>query len=86
MKYIVMTRSVPGADRDRVIEEQYRLVEAEHDEGFFQAIYRRVDGYGSVAVVEADSEEDVVRRLEASPFFLTGCVVLEQVIPVTSRW
>lgn len=77
MQFILLSRNVPEADRSVVREENYRIIDAMLQEGFFEHIWVRDDGYGSVAVIEAPSEENVRERLSATPFFAHGCVEIE---------
>jgi muconolactone delta-isomerase len=86
VRFVVMSRSVPGADRSGLEAEEYLLVDELHATGFFEQIYLRGDHYGAVAIVSADSEEAVRRQLGSLPFATNGCVEIEHVIEVTARW
>jgi muconolactone delta-isomerase len=86
MKFMVLSRSVPGADRSPWIQQEYKMVDSLHATGFFEQIYVRGDHYGAIAIVESESEDEVRRRLATLPFSVNGCVQIEQVIAVSPRW
>jgi muconolactone delta-isomerase len=86
VQFIVLSRSLPNADRTGLAEEEYRLVDELHASGFFEQIYLRRDRHGAISIIEAESEEMVRERLAKLPFAVHGCVEIEQVLAVTERW
>ena len=86
MTFIVLSRSVPGIDRSALVDHEYPLVERLHGSGFFDQIYVRTDGYGAIAVIEADSAEAVRDQLSSMPFFVHGAVEIEHLLEVHPRW
>ena len=86
MRFVVLSRSMPDADRTGLVDEEYRLVDGLHASGFFEQIYVRHDREGAISIIEAESEEIVRQRLAELPFSSHGCVRIEHVLPVSERW
>lgn len=86
MQFVVMSRSIPDADRRPWVHQEYQLVDELHAIGFFQQIYVRSDQYGAISLVEAESEEVLRDTVDSLPFSANGCVEIEHVIAVTPRW
>jgi len=86
VKFIVLSRSIPDADRTAVQAAEKERIEELGRGGFFDQIYLRADGQGAVSVVEAESEEAVRQVLSELPLFVAGCIAIDDVLEVLPRW
>jgi hypothetical protein len=82
MRILLLSSPVSGVDRAPFIEDEDRTIEQLRKDGVIQQIYVRADGAGAVSIVDADSVDVAMERLNQLPFVINGCITIEAV-PVT---
>jgi hypothetical protein len=76
MLFLVDARIVPGSDIAPLLEAEKAGVAEMRAEGFIEQLFRRLDDTGAWLIVEAESEDDAQRRLDALPFPQAGLMTM----------
>lgn len=77
MRFLVDARFTPDADPGPRMEDEKRRVAELREEGFIEAVLRRLDGTGAYLVVTADSEAAAHERLDTLPFVQIGIMTMK---------
>lgn len=80
MKYIVIFTKDPNQPPEKFApysDEEADIAVKLYKDGFIREMYSRGDGKGAIAVIEANSEEEILNKTSVLPFVKLNLLKLE---------